>query len=336
MVGSRLCEALRQAGLTTTGLTRSDAGMKPVFGDGPHHWSAAGYSDIRKLTEALEGVDVLFHVAGLTRGRTVEDYRRGNVVPTVALLEACVIAGVRRFVLVSSLAAGGPVPRERVPDPIPSSNRCWVELGACVTELDPPRPGDGYGQSKLEAERIVLERAGEIEVVIVRPPAVYGPGDHNFFDLFRLADQRGLSIAMGSGRQRVSLVEAGDLADGLVLAGTKEGISGRTFYFSGGDHAMGEVIDAMEAAAGRRLRRIRVPAIAARAAAEVGQLWWAVTGRAPALSRRKVRDLLQPAWVCSDQRAREQLGYQPKIELTAGFAQTMAWYRSRKWTYPKS
>ncbi|MCC5828697.1 MAG: NAD-dependent epimerase/dehydratase family protein [Phycisphaeraceae bacterium] len=329
LVGSHLCGQLRDQGESVIGLTRSERSRHAVFGPGPMQWTVCPYTDPERAVEALEGVRTLYHAAGLTRGRTLEEYRQANVQSTWSLIQAAIRAGVERFVLVSSLAAGGPVPRSRLSAPVEDIETIGV------TEDDPPRPGDHYGQSKLEAERVALAMADRIDVVIVRPPAVYGPGDHNFFDLFRLAAHRGRSLMLGRGDRWVSLVSASDLATGMILAANKPGASGRMYYLASGHHRMSEVMQALEQAAGRTLKVIRIPALPARLGGELGQLWWMITGRAPVLSRRKVRDLLQPAWLCSFAKAQRELGFTPNEGLTDGFARTIAWYRQKNWRYPK-
>ncbi|MEW6637145.1 MAG: NAD(P)-dependent oxidoreductase, partial [Actinomycetota bacterium] len=115
------------------------------------------------LPRAVRGADVVIHAGGITRARHEEGYRRINAEGTRVLAEAASAAGVRRFVLISSLAARGPD-------------------GAAG-------PASPYGLSKLEAEEIVRSFEGRMEVCALRPAAVYGPRDTDLLPLFRTASR---------------------------------------------------------------------------------------------------------------------------------------------------
>ncbi len=134
------------------------------------------------LTEAARGVEVVYHVAGITRASTQAEYDRVNADGCANVARAAAAGGSRRVVLVSSLAAGGP----SVP-------------GRARTEDDPDTPCDAYGRSKLRGESALKAEAGSAAWTIVRPPAVYGPRDVSFLVLARLA-QRGWVPAIGRSR----------------------------------------------------------------------------------------------------------------------------------------
>jgi len=100
---------------------------------------------------------------------------------------------------------------------------------------------------------------------------------------------------------------------------------------AGGTHTMTELAGAMSAALGRRLILAPLPRLMAIIAGELGQLKWALTGRPQIISRRKVRDLLQPRWTCCWDKARTELGYREQITLADGIAQTAWWYAQEGW-----
>ncbi len=166
-IGSHLVEVLVSRGWRVRCLVRRPAelpeGAEAVHGD----LAGAG------LERAAAGVEVVFHLAGVTKARRAREYYEGNARGTAALVEAC--AGVPRFVHVSSLAAVGPSA-----DSVP------------LTEDAEPAPFTHYGKSKLEAERIVRASALGERAVIVRPPVVYGPRDTDVLHFFRAA-ARGFS-----------------------------------------------------------------------------------------------------------------------------------------------
>src|SRR6185436_20924643 len=132
----------------------------------------AEYGDLPRLIEVMraEKPDWVFHIAGVTKGVSYDDFRNGNVVPTQNLLRALQEAhpGVKRFVLVSSLSSYGPS----------SANKPH-------RESDPRRPIEFYGQSKLEAEQVVEAMGDSLPWTIIRPAGVYGPRDADYFNLFR-------------------------------------------------------------------------------------------------------------------------------------------------------
>ncbi len=174
-VGSHLVERLLREGLEVVCLVRPTSDRKWIEGLSAQV-RAEDPGDVEALARAVAGADFVFHVAGLTRGLTDEEYLAVNAEGTRRIIEAVARSGaaIRRFVYVSSLAAVGPNPTDRPLD-----------------ETSEPRPQDSYGRSKLAGERIVLEAGGRMPVTIIRPPAVYGPRDSNFLPLFRMARQLG-------------------------------------------------------------------------------------------------------------------------------------------------
>jgi len=203
-----------------------------------------------------------------------------------------------------------------------------------LDETAAPYPLESYGASKLAGEHAVREAGQRLPVCIVRPPAVYGPRDANFLSLFRAARRFGLAPVIGGPAKQVSLVHVADLVDGLWLAATAEAAEGQTYFVGSGTHMWADVVAALEVAVGRRLRRLRVPALLARLAGELGELRWTLTGTPQILCRRKVRDMLQERWTCSWAKAERELGYRPRVGLAEGMRQTAEWYALQGWIKP--
>ncbi len=261
----------------------------------------------------LTGADYVFHVAGMTRGRTTAEYMEANAQGTRRMI-AATPATVRRFVYVSSMAAVGPNP-----------------TAAPMDETTDPQPRDDYGQSKRAGECIVLEAAGRVPVTIVRPPAVYGPRDTNFLQLFQAALAWGIVPAIGGRQKQFSLVHVDDLVAGIWLAAANPAAVGQTYFIASGTHSMEEFTAALAGALGKKLRLVNVPGVVARLAGEFGQFKWALTGKSQIMSRRKIRDLLQPRWTCSWEKARRELGYREQMPLEEGLRQTAVWYAQHRW-----
>ena len=311
-VGSHLVEALHRRGDTVTALVRSPRkaaslerlGARIVAGD--LHAPAA-------LAAAVEGQDVVYHVAGLVAARDEAEFLRANRDGTAALLAAAERGGASpRFVLVSSMAAGGPSPR-----------------GTPLRGEAPARPVTAYGRSKLAAEEVV-RRAG-IPWTIVRPPTVYGPRDVEVLKVFRIA-RSGIGPVFGDGSQELSAVHAGDLADALIAAGTSGGAAGRTYYACHPEiFTSAELVRRIGAAMGRRVTLVRIPLPVGRAALAVTELAARIARQATILTRDKANEFFQEAWTGDPAPLTRDTGWTAGRDLTAGLAETYAWYRAEGW-----
>jgi dihydroflavonol-4-reductase len=313
-IGSHLCERLIARGHSVTALVRRTSDRHWVHGL-PLRTVEADLSNDDGLAWAVKGAQVVFHLAGLTRAHSEAEYLAGNQLTTRRLIEAVRQAGedVKRFLFVSSLAAAGPGGAERP-----------------MVETDPPRPISFYGSSKLAAEREVLAAGPDLPATVVRPPATYGPRDRNLLTVLRSA-KRGWAILPNHGRGLASLIHVYDLVDGMILAATHPEAVGQTYYLSGQAVTWSQVSDTLEGIVGRRLRHVNLPPMALKMAAEFSELKWLLTGRPQVVSRRKIKDILQPAWVCSDEKARRELGYRPQVSLAEGLAGTYRWYEEQGW-----
>lgn len=268
--------------------------------------------DMRALREGCAGADVVFHVAGRISARNLSEFMRANRDGTANVLEAAAEQAPSRFVLVSSLAAGGPT----VP-------------GHPVDETRPPAPVTPYGQSKLAAE--VLVRAMPLPWTIVRPPTVYGEWDREVLKAFKLA-RTGVAPVFGDGSQQLSVIYAGDLATALVAAATAPQTTGRVYYAAHPVVTTSRgLVQAIGRAVGRAPRIVPLPAPLARG------LLWAVgslahlAGRATVLSSDKADEFLAPAWTCRPDALMRDTGWQAEMDLDSGLRRTATWYRAEGW-----
>ena len=255
--------------------------------------------------EPIEGVDAIVHLAArvhLTQDSAADplgEYRRVNVGGTERLAWIASQRGVRRLVFASSVKVNG----ERT-------------LQRSFDEGDPSDPRDAYAVSKWEAEealRSVTAKTG-LEIVIVRPPLVYGPGVRaNFLRLMRLVD-RGVPLPLPDTKNRRSLIGVENLADFLALCVSHPGAANETFMVSDGeDVSTRELIARLARALGRPDRFLPVPEFAVRFAARL-------VGKEAAVNR-----LLGSLTVSSD-KARQRLGWKPPVTLGSGLAATARWY----------
>jgi dihydroflavonol-4-reductase len=263
------------------------------------------------LGPLVAGVDVTFHLAGLTRGSPGE-LQRVNVEATRRLVDALAPDPGHRLVFCSSQAAAGPgsMDRPRRPE-------------------DPPDPTTPYGRSKLAAEEVIRRSGSSTRATVIRAVAVYGPRDPDTLPFFRMA-QRGWVITPGLRRRRVQLVHVQDLARAFRLAGEAPRTAGRTYFVGHPEAATwAQVVTAAGRAVGRRARALPVPSAGiVLAGAVVG----AVAGaRAGSLDLRRARDLVQRAWTCEVAPALRELDWSPRYDLGSGFRHTADWYREWGW-----
>ncbi len=267
------------------------------------------------LAPAVVDVDVVFHVAGATRAARRAGYFHGNLEATCNLLQACQEYGPedQKVLFVSSLAAAGPSP------------------GYPLTEDLEPHPVSAYGESKLAAERAVLKFGRTRPAIVIRPPAVYGPRDRATLMLFKSV-RRGLHVIPGLSAQKVSLVHVHDLVTGILLAMRSEQAPGRVYYICGEGHYDWQTVgEYLGRALEQRFGTLRVPWGVMRLVALGGSLASQFTRRPTLLSLDKLRDIRQSNWLCSNERAKAEIGFQPAIDLLTGLATTSAWYKKMGW-----
>ncbi|MCM8734308.1 SDR family oxidoreductase [Azospirillum sp. A1-3] len=278
--------------------------------EGP--WEPAVVGDIGPDTDwtaALEGIDAVIHMAArvhVMRDKAADplaEFRRVNTAGTVRLAEQAAAAGVKRFVFLSSIKA---MVDESRPTP----------LGAAT----PPDPHSPYGISKLEAEQAlaaISARTG-MEVAVIRPPLVYGPGAAgNMRALVKLV-ATGLPLPLGGIHNRRSLIYVGNLADAVVTVLEHPDAAGGTFLVQDGEPvSTADLVRAIAAALGRPARLVPVP----RGLMALGA---ALTGT------RAVFDRLAGTLTVDDGPIRERLGWRPPYDLASGLRATAEWFKASR------
>ncbi|MGF1510527.1 MAG: NAD-dependent epimerase/dehydratase family protein [Myxococcota bacterium] len=255
--------------------------------------------------------EVVVHLAGTTKGVTLRDFRRANVVPTEAVVQAAEQVGVRRFVSISSLVAFGPSSPE-------TPHRDGVDA----------QPVEFYGRTKREAEMRV--EASGLPYVILRPGGVYGPGDIDYFNLFKSAD-RGYNLFFGNRERLFSKIYIDDMV-GFVLAALKTPQT-RTGWFvcDGEPVSWGEFQGEIARQSGRRVRELHLPEFMVGVAARAGEALSTLDRKPRLFNRQKAIMGRQAAWTCDSSNAVNSLAYVPKVKLSEGVRRSFAWYREHGW-----
>lgn len=304
-VGKAVSRALLQRGDSVTGLVR----RPQTTADGVREWifDANDFEGIDERWPVAMHCDTVIHLAArvhMMRETTADPlaaYRATNVTGALRVAAAARRVGARRFVFVSSIKAAAE-----------------SSAGRPITERDEASPTDPYGISKLEAECALVEygRKSGLEIVIVRPPLVYGPGVRaNFLQLMR-AIANGVPLPLGAISARRSLVFVDNLADALVHCTTDPRAVGQTFHVTDGrDLSVAELAQALATQLHAPARLVPVPVGLLRLA---GRL----TGRSAQIDRLIGELRLDSSHIC------ECLGWYPPYTVEHGLLETAAWYRS--------
>lgn len=315
-LGAHVCRAFVGRGIPVRALVRQPGSPTPP---GVERCPVPALDDVAELRSALAGVEAVVHLAAHVHHRSIPAdesaeaamFRTVNVEGTRNLLDASVAAGVRDFLLVSSVKAVGELSAEP-----------W-------TEDTPPAPADAYGVTKLEAERLAREAAvrHHLHTPVLRLPLVYGPGmKGNALHLFD-AVARGTPLPFGAVRNRRSLLYVGNLI--AAIFATLESEAGNdTFFVSDlDDLSTPELIRAIARALGRPARLVAVPVGLLRLAARAGDLLSRVVSF-PLTSASL--DRLAGSLTVDCSRLMKQTGYRPSHSVADGLQVTAEWHRARR------
>lgn len=267
--------------------------------------------DAVSLSRAVEGVDIVIHVAGLTSALTETEYHQVNATGTAALVSAAREAGVKRFVYISSLAALGPSDDATMPET--------------------PSPITAYGRSKLAGEYPVLAERETMSVAVVRPPVVYGERDHALIPFYRLG-KLGFIPVYGDGSRLLTWIHAHDAADAIVTTALADGPSGAVYSISdGGLYTWRNLVETYGRAIGKKVRVLPTPPLLFSIGAHAVGVAQTLLRRPLPLSPEEVVQMRAKAWICDHASITRDLGWKPSIQLEQGFAQSWRWYREQGW-----
>ncbi|MES1971048.1 MAG: NAD(P)H-binding protein [Pseudomonadota bacterium] len=285
-VGGRLIDLATAAGHEVRALARRPQPARPGV-----TWIEGALDTPDALARLVRSADAVIHVAGVVNAPDRAGFAAGNIAGTRAMVDAATAAGAQRFIHVSSLAA-----RE---------------------------PGlSNYGWSKAGAEQVVA--ASPLDWTMVRPTAIYGPGDMEIRDMFRIAK---LGLALLPPRGRMSVVEVGDLArlllrlvavdPGRVVLDADDGVEG------GWSHE--DFARAIGVAVGRRIMPLALPRGLLSLAATGDRLF---RGAGAKLTADRVAYLCHPDWTIDPDHRPDPALWQPEVPTPEGLAATAAWYRA--------
>lgn len=303
-VGRALCEALLREGWHVRGVVRSaekaaelPRGVTPAI--------MPSFESDDEWFDACRDVDTVVHLAA--RVHVMDEqlpdalmrYRAVNVAGTERLATMAAAAGVRRFVYLSTVKVMGE-----------AGNRPF-------TENDPPAPADVYALSKYEAELVLrrIEAEAGLEVVILRPPLVYGPDVKANFRTLILAVKRGLPLPLASTQNRRSLIYLGNLVDAIVECVAVPRATGQTYMVSDDDDvSTAELLRRVGVALEKPARLVPFPVPLLRMAGAV-------------FHREDAVDRLVGSFTVDCRKIRTELGWTPPFSMTAGLRVTADWFK---------
>jgi nucleoside-diphosphate-sugar epimerase len=326
-IGWHVVKALVARGDQVTCLVRNHSllarlqplGVRLVYGD---------VTNLESLRSTIAGSEIVYHVAGRITALHAAEYYRVNADGARNVAQACAEQpSPPVLVWVSSLAAAGPA----------------VD-GRPRTEDDPLRQVSHYGRSKRAGEMAVEKFADRVPISIIRPPLVFGEADRTGFDMVQPISRFRLHLLPGLARYRVSLIHATDLANLLILAAQRGARlvpsqpgsppSSQGYYFAAGPE------DILYADLGRMIRTVLkrrvvlvlpVPTPVVYTVATGAELFSQICRKPLNLNIDRVRVFAAGSWLCSPQRAIDQLGFRVETPLIERWRQTIAWYREAGW-----
>jgi nucleoside-diphosphate-sugar epimerase len=297
-VGTNLYQCAGVVGWKTRRVLRCDAGQNDVV--------VGGIAFDTDWSIALKNIEIVVHLAARVHvmedgsGEQLAEFHRVNVEGTVNLARHAVHAGVKRFVFISSIKVNG---ESTLP-------------GKPFTTIDAPNPQDSYAISKLEAEQGLrdIEKETGLEVVIIRPPLVYGPGvKANFLRLIQ-AVQKGLPLPLGLVKNKRSLVSLDNLVDLILTCINHPDAAGQTFLISDGeDLSTPELIRKLARSMGKKSRLLPVPPALLRLGGSI-------------IGKRAEVDRLIGSLQVDISHIYEVLGWRPKVTVDQGIGETVNWY----------
>lgn len=330
-IGSTLIQSLTESGVRVFALMRKTSSAQNLK-DLKVEVLQGDVTDLSSLQEAMRELKTktpeltwVYHLAGVIAAPSNAAFFSAHVDGAKNLAEALIEAEIpvrKRFVAMSSLSAAGPSP-----DGVP------------LAESMTPRPVSAYGQSKLASEQALLSYRDRFPLVFIRPPMVYGPKDRGVFLLVRTVAQRVIPLlpTEGGGSKRLSVIHVSDLVRGMILAANQElrsstVQSGEVFFLAEDRiYTDREILRVLSQALGVKAITFSIPKWLLVALAHLAGWLAKFTGRHSLLNPDKLNEMLPAAWICSNVKAKSELGFIPQVSMESGMTETVGWYRENGW-----
>jgi len=309
-IGSHLVERLIREGFEVTCLIRDKGNLKFLKDVRNIRLFKADCLNPEQLRDLDDDYEYVFHLAGLTKANSKEEFFLSNVTVTENLVSAILLKSksLKRFVHISSLSAVG-----SANDNIP------------LTEESLPRPVSNYGLSKLKGEELVYGVRNNIPITILRPTVVYGPRDRDFLVFFKLINH---NLAFYWGDCLYTFIYIDDLINGIILSALHEKTRGGIFFITDGNiYSHSQVAHAISKALDKRPYFIKLPSSLMDSIAYVLER----IGNTGIVNSDKIKELKEQRWICYNTKAVNTFGFKPQVDLIKGVEWTANWYKQQKW-----
>ena len=315
-VGSHILEVLLETQARVSLLLRPKADLNYIrkrLTDTTTHLGAL--DEPKTLENAIEDNDTVIHCAGRTKALHSAEYDTVNHDGTKNIITAVNAHRdrIKHFIYISSLAVSGP-----------------GDLHRPAREDDSPQPVSAYGRSKLLGEKVVMELS-QVPWTILRPAAVYGPRDSDFFNAFKSVRQRIMPL-INRGARYLSLIYVRDLAEAVCCCLENGRAVGKIFHVAAEPPCTDKALfQEIARQMGVRPLRLNLPSATLYPICLFNDILSRITGRPQILNFQKVPELRAPGWVCATEHIRSELGFEAKTSLPDGVHRTLAWYRRQGW-----
>jgi nucleoside-diphosphate-sugar epimerase len=264
----------------------------------------------------LPEVDIIYHIAGVTRAKTNKEFYAGNYLATRNLLKACLnhCTKLKRFVYISSLTAIGPS----------------ID-GVTVNEETAYHPVSEYGKSKMLAELEVMKCRDKIPVTILRPSAVYGPRERDMY-MYMKSIKQGIQLLIGYKQKYLNLIYVDDLAEGIISASLNSSAEDQVYFLGSEDAYRNEEIgETIARVIQKNIINIHLPHCMVFTVCGIEEMFGRIFQKHVYLNLQKAHELIQAKWTCSIEKAERELGFCPRTSLYEGFWKTYQWYLEKGW-----
>ena len=265
-------------------------------------WVQGALEDENALNELCRHSDVVVHCAGAIKAQNKAAFFETNVTGTKKVVAAAERAGVARFIYLSSLAAREPL------------------LSA-------------YAASKRAAEEVLQNTKGDLVWTILRPPAVYGPGDRETFKIMQVM-ARGIALAPGTISNRLSFIHQADLCRAICACIASDNTHGKVLELRDPGtpgYNWTEISEAASAALGVRVRPVSIPRFVVGPIAHINEVIASITRRPAMLTSGKVNEMYHADWSVPENVLTTLSDWRPQISLADGFQETFRWYKEEGW-----
>lgn len=316
-IGSHLTDLLLSRGFEVKCTVRKTSNLRWLEGK-PVELIEASLNDFEALKKAVQGVDYIFHVAGLTAAKDYAAFLKANRDGTSNLIKATyeVNPRIKRFIYVSSQTVCGPAQSLEKP----------------TDEYDECQPLTSYAKSKREAEKLVLTYMEKLPITIIRPPAVYGPRDEDIFGVFKTVNS-GLGTMVGLKPKYLSLIHSTDLVRGIADAAVSENTNGKIYFVSSEQfYNWPQLIKIIKNSLGKSLViNLKIPHFLVLSIAGISGFIGKFQKNPPIFNYEKGIDFIQKYWICSIDRAKQDFNYRQVVSVEEGMASTAKWYKDNNW-----